>query len=306
MAKRYRLSCLFLLLILTSKLQSQPFVNITVPSQMILKGQPFEATVEARNMPANGMLQVMFNGYREMVMLKDSTATISVVDTVIGDYEAVIDARIIVAKKTVLRESRKLYYTIFPLVYALELGPSNILYRGVENQFNLAVAGIAPQNIMLSITGGATIRKTSTAFAVTTYSRDSIVALTIAANMGGKIVMLARKIYHLADRPAVVCSIDRKVSDISPADTAIRVRANLPGALQRIAPPAVLSFSCRMWTGGAWTSYRFSGNTIRGELVNKIRDMRQGDLLFVEEISIQWPGSNDGMFADPFAIAPGQ
>lgn len=231
MAKLPRLACLLLLIVFAGNLWSQPFINITVPSQMILKGQSFEATVEAHYMPARSVLQVRMNGHE--ILVKDSVATISVVDTIIGDYEAVIDARVRFGNETILRESRKLYYTIFPLVYALELGPSDILYRGAENHLSLAVAGIAPQDIMLSITNGATIRKTSTGFSVVTFSRDSVVALMLAASMGnGNIVMLTRKIYRLVDRPTVVCSLDKHASDISPVDTVIRVRADIPGAFR--------------------------------------------------------------------------
>lgn len=305
MAKLHRFLYLLLILWSGSNLYSQTYINITIPSQMILKGQPFEARIEAYGMPVKAVLQVKLNGHE--IAVKDSVAEISIVDTIIGEYEAVIDARVHLQNKTIFREKRKLYYTIFPLVYALELGPSNVLYRGIENYLNLAVAGIPPQNIMLSITNGATIKKTAAGFSLQTYSRDSVVALLVAAKMAnGGTVMLTRKMYRVVDRPAVVCSFDRKMPDIGAGDTAIRVIANIPGSQQQIRAPRVLAFSCRIWMGGTWSTYQFTGNLVKGELLQKIRNMKQGDLIFVEGIRIQWQGSNDAMFTDPFAVSGGQ
>lgn len=189
----------------------------------------------------------------------------------------------------------------------------NVLYAGIENEINLAVPGVATQNVTATSTNGNLVRKNNDLWAVTPrLGSDAVISVT--ANMSGRSQVMGTRTFRVRPLPDPVAYLNIVNQD----GNKVRFRG---GPIAKSALLAVENLNAAIDDGildMAFTVLRFEVNTTDGRGMTKrevsdgprfsqaqrdlIRQSDRGKTVLVTRIVTRAPSGEERTLQNPIEI----
>lgn len=170
----------------------------------------------------------------------------------------------------------------------------NVFYIGPDNPVHVSAAGVPPDAVSVSISGGGnTISKSGDGWNVKVKSGPTCTVSVSAKMPDGSTVALGKQEFRVKSLPDPVLYFSGKSSK----DTKITVgdlRAGNAVAARLDdsdfdAPFSVVSFEMTVYIGGAPASFTASGGTLTSEMKSTLTKVKPGQRVYFESVKVKGP-----------------
>jgi hypothetical protein len=180
----------------------------------------------------------------------------------------------------------------------------NVFYRGLENPISVSVPGAAPNNIIVSVTGGSISGSNGTYNVVPGAGKEMSVNVSVK-NPGGKTTSMGSFKFRVKPIPqpefkwgtfATGSKIDKSTAAVSP------LVAELPG-FEFPVKASVLKYDISYVDKGNLIEItNQSGRSLSVDVQNKIKKLPKNTKVFFENVKVQVPGETKTIKIAVFTI----
>ncbi len=243
--------------------------------------------VKVLNVPTGASVKIWAN--KERVYSFNGEAVLKYTDSIVRFHEVEIDVRVEVNRKIVFSEKRTIEFAFFRPDIALQIKGSEYFYRGLTTEFNLCVAGVTNIEMVIAPNGFFLGKLESSHYRANNIGVKSEVKMAIGIKtMEDSFLNLEKKTIKIYDLPKpnfnLTCSIDSILS----SDTIINLHTIVPPDLMGRVQPQIQNFTVQIWSATGVQNFIANGSEIKGELLEIIKNMKSGDLLYFKKIQFKW------------------
>ncbi len=286
---------LIVLLAISVAARAEICVNVDVPTRKLMLGRNYTATIQVSNVPAGGKLKVLVNG--DQMQVEAGTAVVYFDKPVIGYHAVEIAIIVMGAGGPIYNENKHEEFIVYDAGAAFEIQGQDYLYRGLTTEIKLMANGIVNSDLVINIGAGINLRKKNESCVYSAIVDNKIAnsKLQLVAKVeDGSVAKVANKAYRIVDLPEPVCRLTKALDSISIKDTCLNMMVVVPNDLLGRVSPMITSYECRIWSNNEWYACKINGATVSGELLNKMKAMKQGDMVCFTAVNVKWTNDDEG------------
>jgi hypothetical protein len=243
--------------------------------------------VKVLNVPAGASVKLWAN--KQRVYIVNGEAVLKFTDSIVRFHEVEIDVRVEVNRKIVFSEKRTIEFAFFRPDIALQIKGSEYFYRGLTTEFNLCVAGVTNIDLSLLPYMFYLTKLESSHYRANTIARTSEVELGFGIKtMEDSFLKLEKKLIKVYDLPRPNFNLSCSIDSILSSDTIINLHTIVPPDLMGRVQPQIQNFTVQIWSATGVQNFIANGSEIKGELLEIIKKMKSGDLLYFKNIQFKW------------------
>lgn len=243
--------------------------------------------VKVLNVPKGASLKVWAN--KEQVETNNGEADIVFTDSVLSYHIADIIVKVEANKKIIFKESRQVEFIFFKPDIALQIKGSEYFYRGLDTDFKLTVSGY-PNSDLIVTCFGFPLRKleNSDYRAYMNDGRDELKLGVSLKYLEDSILKLGTKVFRIYDLPQPSFKLNCSIDSILNIDTMIGIQTLIPPDLLGRVKPQIQKCTLQIWSSTGVQNFNAIGSELKGELLEAIKKMKSGDLLYFKNIQFKW------------------
>jgi len=298
-----KLSLLFVSLFIFMNGYSQICLQIEEGPKRVVVNTDHVTKVKVLNVPTGASVKIWAN--KERVYSFNGEAVLKYTDSIISYHVVEIDVRVELNKKIIFSENRATEFVYFKPDIALQIKGSEYVYKGINTEFNLCIAGSANQDLVITGYGFPLTKLGSSHYRTFINDARSEVKMGFGIKtMEDSFLNLEKKTIKIYDLPRPNFDLSRSVDSVLLSDTMIGIRTLIPPDLMGRVQPQIQNFTVQIWSTTGVQNFSSNGSEIKGELLAAIKKMKSGDLLYFKNIQFKWHDKQaETMLINTFAFS---
>ena len=243
--------------------------------------------VKVLNVPTGASVKLWAN--KQRVYIVNGEAELKFTDSIISFHEVEIDVRVEVDKKIVFSEKRVLEFTFFKPDIALQIKGSDYFYRGLNTDFKLTVSGFPNFDLILTSFAFSIRKFENSDYRASVNNKLEELKLGVSLKyFEDSFLNLEKKIIKVYDLPRPNFNLSCSIDSILSSDTILNLHTIVPPDLMGRVQPQIENLTVQIWSATGVQNFIANGSEIKGELLEIIKKMKSGDLLYFKNIQFKW------------------